>query len=390
MGKFGKKNIVSSDLNRYHIGFMAPSGFGKTTTMYAMAQELYGDEGYMILDMGMEDGVAAIDGIVAERVPNYGTLNEIVTDIVKNKETEYPNLKLIIIDTLDAYFEVIEEYIIKDWNAKHAGDANFQKATSINPVEGGFGRGMERVIDVAKKVISKLVSVGVGVWWTAHVKEKDQSDLYTGATYTTITANMPTKYFNAIKNSTHVVGCGYYDRTIEKIEVGEENPVTKKTKKRNSVVNEVRKIKFRDDMLVADAKSRFADIIDEIPLDKDAFIKAVRDAIESEKKGGSVPAPANRIIEAPNATVPASSYEIEDEPQKEVIKSEFYKEPEDIESEIDREAVITEIRAAWKELSKETKNIVKNIKGAVELDSVSDETLKQIKDIIDQEFSFEG
>jgi lipoate-protein ligase A len=89
------------------------------------------------------------------------------------------------------------------------------------------------------------------------------------------------KYFNSIKNISHIIGFGYFDRTVEKQEVGEANAVTKKKKTRNAVLDETRKIKFRDDSMIADAKSRFANIIDEIILDTDEFIKAITDAINS-------------------------------------------------------------------------------------------------------------
>ena len=147
---------------------------------------------------------------------------------------------------------------------------------------------MDRVIDTVKKEITRLESVGVKTYWTSHVKEKDQSDLFTGANYTSLTANMPMKYFNSIKNSSHVVAFGYFDRSIEKQEVGDANPMTRKKKERKAVIDETRKIKFRDDALVADAKSRFAHITDEIILDCDEFIKAIKDAIEAERKSGTV------------------------------------------------------------------------------------------------------
>jgi hypothetical protein len=99
------------------------------------------------------------------------------------------------------------------------------------------------------------------------------------------------KYFNSIKNSSHVIGFGYFDRSIEKQEVGDANPMTKKKKERKAVIDETRKIKFRDDALVADAKSRFKYITDEINLDCDEFIQAIKDAIEAERKnGGAAPA----------------------------------------------------------------------------------------------------
>lgn len=287
MGKFGKKVSVSTNINDYMVGIMAPSGFGKTTLMYQICEKEFGPDGYIVLDMGTEDGVSAIEGVVAEPVPTWKKMKEVVDDIVKNKDTDYADLKVVVLDTLDAAFEIAEEYTIDSWNRENISQKDFKKATSINSVEGGFGKGMDRVIDTVKKEITRLEKVGVKTYWTSHVKEKDQSDLFTGANYTSLTANMPMKYFNSIKNSSHVIGFGYFDRSIEKQEVGDANPMTKKKKERKAVIDETRKIKFRDDALVADAKSRFKYITDEINLDPDEFIKAIKDAIEAERKNGN-------------------------------------------------------------------------------------------------------
>ena len=389
MGKFGKKTVVSTDLNNYMLGVMGPAGFGKTTLMCNVCNKLFGDDGYIIFDMGAEDGVKAIAGAIAERIPNYGKLNEVVTDIVKNKETDYPDLKVVVLDTLDAYFEVVEDYVIKDWNASNAANPGFQKAKSINSVEGGYGRGMERVVDTAKKIVSKLGSVGVAVWWTAHVKEKEQADLFTGKNFATITANMTMKYFNSIKNSSHVVACGYYDREIEKVQIGEENPVSKKTKERATLVNETRKIKFRDDMLVADAKSRFAHIIDEIPLNADMFIKAIQDAIAAESGKLTELSSAERKIEAPKVVESTSSFEKEEvEKPMEVDKEEL---PFDIEEELtdeERSKIIEEIRLSFKELPAPVKSRIKMIRGEDRaLDDLSNNELIQIKSIVDSELN---
>ena len=287
MGKFGKKVSVSTNINDYMIGVMAPSGFGKTTLMYQVCDKEFGSDGYIILDMGTEDGTSAIDGVVAEPVPTWKKMKEVVDDIVKNKDTDYADLKVVVLDTLDAAFEIAEAFTIDSWNRENMGKKDFTKSTSINSVEGGFGKGMDRVIETVKKEITRLEKVGVKTYWTSHVKEKDQADLFTGANYTSLTANMPMKYFNSIKNSSHVVAFGYFDRSIEKQEVGDANPMTKKKKERKAVVDETRKIKFRDDAMVADAKSRFAHITDEINLDCDEFIKAIKDAIAAERKGSS-------------------------------------------------------------------------------------------------------
>lgn len=279
--KFGNRKNVSKHINDYMIGIMAPSGWGKTTLMYETCEKLFGADGYFIADMGDEDGTAAINDINAEQIGTWKKFKEVVDDIVKNKDTDYADLKVVILDTLDAAFEKAEEYTVQAWNRENIGQQGFKQASSVNSVEGGFGKGLDRVIETVKKEVSRLAKVGVKVWWTAHVKEKDQTDLFTGTNYTTLTANMSMKYFNSIKNISHIIGFGYFDRTVEKQEVGEANIVTKKKKTRNAVTDETRKIKFRDDAMIADAKSRFAKIIDEIVLDTDEFIKAITDAINS-------------------------------------------------------------------------------------------------------------
>ena len=403
MGKFGKKTVVSSDMSNYMIGVMGPSGFGKTTLMFKTCDKLFGEDGYMIFDIGAEQGTKAIDGVVYEHVPNFGKLKEVVDDIVKNKDSDYPDLKVVVLDTLDAYFEIVEEYVIKAWNSENAGNSNFKKATSINSVEGGYGRGMDRVVDTAKKVISRLNSVGVGVWWTAHIKEKDQADLFTGANFTTLTANMTLKYFNSIKNSCHIVACGYFDRNIEKQEVGDENPVTKKKKERSTIIQEARKIKFRDDLLIADAKSRFAHIVDEINLDTNEFITAIQNAIKAEQSGAEKKENTIREIERPKI-VETANVEPVVEKEKVVVKAETKvsddlpdddEPPFDIddskeETGLNRETTISEIKALFKELNKDAKIRIKAIRGeGRSLEDCSDDDLKEIKEIVDSELMIE-
>jgi hypothetical protein len=379
MGKYGKKVVVSNQLNDFMVGVMAPSGFGKTTLMYETCEKLFGDEGYIIYDLGAEDGVAALNGVVAEKVETFKKFKLINDDIVKNKETDYPGLKVIVADTLDALFEIAEPYVINEWNRENMGQQGFKPATSINSVEGGFGKGLERVIDTVKKEIARLEKVGVKFWWTAHVKEKDQTDLFTGNAYTTLTANMSMKYFNSIKNISHVVGFGYFDRTVEKQEVGEANIVTKKKKTRNTVVDETRKVKFRDSAMVADAKSRLKYIVDEIPLDSDEFIKAIKDAIEAER-GGTPVAKETPAPKAPTKT-PAPAV-VEEEP----VEVDDLDDDLDITTEedtFDADAARTEIRNLNKAGTPEQKAQVKATLNGVKLNDADVETLKAILEIFE-------
>ena len=71
---------------------------------------------------------------------------------------------------------------------------------------------------------------------------------------------------------------------------GKKKKVNNKDVDIKKISSESRKIKFRSDDYSVDSGSRFADIVDEIPMDADEFIRALTDAIESElgKSGKSV------------------------------------------------------------------------------------------------------
>lgn len=348
MGKFGKKVVVDVDMSKYIIGVLGPSGFGKSTLLSQVAEKEFGDDGYIAIDFGQEDGYAAISGAIVEKCEDFPHFQAVVDDIVANKATDYPNLKVVILDTLDSGYECCESYTVKAYNREHREDPNFKKATSINSVEGGYGRGMDRCIATFKNELARLKSAGVGYWYTGHCKERDQTDLFTGATYTQLTTNMLGRYFNSIKDISHIIGFGYYDRNVEKVEVGKENPVTKKKKTREEIKTETRKIKFRDDGYLVDAKSRFADIVPEITLGADEFIKAIKDAIAAAggkptPKKATTPTP---VVEKPTVEKP----EIDDEPPFEVDDDATKKD-----------ALIVEIRGKFSKADVDTKKQIKKI-----------------------------
>jgi Ni2+-binding GTPase involved in maturation of urease and hydrogenase len=114
--KFGNRKKISQNINDFMIGIMGPSGWGKTTLMYETCEKLFGPDGYVIADMGDEDGTAAINDIAAEQIPTWKRFKEMVDDIVKNKDTDYADVKIVILDTLDATFEKAEEFVVKSWN----------------------------------------------------------------------------------------------------------------------------------------------------------------------------------------------------------------------------------------------------------------------------------
>ena len=375
MGKFGKKNVVNTDLSRYIFGLLGESGIGKTTTMYKICDKLFGEDGYIVLDCGKEVGTNCINGVVAERIDTYKKFIEVTDDIIKNKETDYPNLKVVIGDTLDQLFDIGEPYLVKLYNQEHMGEKNFIPVKTINAVEGGFMHGQDRLINMVLDRIFKLYDCGVGFWYTGHVKNRSSDDVFTGESYDQLTTSMSQRYFNSVKNKTHFLGIAYIDRAMEEEEYGEQNPITKKRKTRNKITSEARKVKFRDDSYTADSKCRFASIIDEVPLDADELIDAMKNAITAE---------VNRIPGAPDhketkKVVPA--------PVVNDIDEEDDKPPFDVDDDIDDindfdvAAARTEIRNLNKTGTAEQKKQVKALiaETGLKLDQIDDEdVLKEI------------
>lgn len=388
MAKYGKKNKVSQNLNDYNICLLGESGIGKTTLMKQVCEDLFGEDGYMIFNCGKEDGVDCLADAVYEDIENFKKFDAVTKDIIQNKDTDYPDLKVIVVDTLDQLFELVEPTAVEMWNRENIGKKDFVMAKTLNQSWGGFGRGEEKVLEIILDRMWQLKKVGVAFWSCGHVKTREILDPLTSQTYTSLSTNMMQKYFNGIKTKMHVVGMACIDREIIKESTGRKNVVTKKDITKNKVVSESRKIIFRDDNYGVDSKSRFSCIVDEIPLDKDAFIKALKDAIEAE---------ANKSKSTPVVTKSSASKTVAPVPVE-----EKYEEPDDIDDEVaDNDDVPFDIdeddstdnypnnlkeviRKEFKELEDEdTKAEVKRIIAEYgKLNDVDDEGLKRIYDVM--------
>lgn len=385
MGKYGKKNVVNTDLSRYIFGLLGESGIGKTTTMYKICDKLFGEDGYIVLDCGKEVGTNCINGVVSERIENYKKFIEVTDDIIKNKATDYPNLKVVVGDTIDQLFDIGEPYLVKLYNQEHMGEKNFTPVKTINAVEGGFMHGQDRLIEMVLDRIFKLYDCGVGFWYTGHVKNRSSDDVFTGESYDQLTTSMSQRYFNSVKNKTHFLGIAYIDRAMEEEEYGEQNPITKKRKTRNKITSEARKVKFRDDSYTADSKCRFASIIDEVSLDEDELIEAMRNAINEEVN--RVPVTAS----TPKATKKPAPAPVEIEPD-DIDEDESSDIPFDVDDdldapiEVDFNALRTEIRNKNKAGTAEQKKQVKAIIAStgLKLDQIEDiEVLTNILEIFE-------
>ena len=281
--KFGQKREICIDPLAYNIGLIGESGIGKSTVIKEVCEKLAGDEGYIALDIGKEDGHDAINGIVSEKIPDWAKFKEFCDDVIENKLTDYKDLRVVVLDTFDQLLEIAEPEVIRMHNR---ANPDKPKITSIKAAFGGFMAGEDKAIQIVLDKLWELKGVGVSFIAIGHTKKKDVDDPINGESYSILTTNMSQRYFNALKTKLHFLGVAYIDREIVKQKTGKKNVVTKQEEVKGKVMSESRRISFRDDNYSVDSKSRFADIVDEIPLDSDAFIKAITDAIMAEHSKG--------------------------------------------------------------------------------------------------------
>ena len=282
MGKYGKKNHVSLNPLDANICLLGLPKIGKTTIMKQVAEKLVGDN-YLFLEMYRENGAKYIEDIVYENVPDWDTFVDIIDDIVENKTTDYPDLKVVFIDTIDNAIQLAEQESIRLWNRENPS----KRTDAINAAWGGFQKGQDKAIDLLQEQWFRLREVGVAFSLLGHVRQTTVTDPITLDTYQQITSDVSQRYFNQIKKNIDLIGIAYIDREITKEKTGQKNIVTGKEKEVNKVTFEARKIKFRDSNYCVDSGGRMSEIVEEINFDPDEFIKAMQDALEAEvKKSG--------------------------------------------------------------------------------------------------------
>jgi len=285
-GKYGRKNKIKLDPLAYNLMLIGETGIGKTTIIKEYCEKLAGEDGYMFLQIGKEDGADAIHDIDYETVEDWEKLDDVITDIVENKSTDYSDLRVVVFDTYDGLFDIAEPEVIAMNNRENPK----KRTNSINGAFGGYQAGQSKAIEIVLDMMWSLKKVGVSFIVIGHTKTKELDDPISGISYTQLTTNLSQKYFKAMSTKVHFLGVAAIDREIIKEKTGKKDFATKQELTRGVVKGAIRKINFRDDNYVIDSKSRFSEIVNEIPMEVDELIKAIKDAIlaEHNKSGKSV------------------------------------------------------------------------------------------------------
>lgn len=395
---FGKKNVVSKNIFDYNIMLLGEAGVGKTTTMANVMRKFCKDDEYVCLQIGKEDGCKAISGLIWDSIPTWKSFKDFVNEVVTNRE-DWGTLRCVVLDTIDQLIDICTPAVIREWNQSNLGKKDFIPAKTLNQSWGGFGKADEYMMGLILDQIWKLKSVGVSVFIVGHTRRRDVVDPVSGLTYSTMSAAIPLKDFDALKTKMDIVSIAYIDREMTSKEFGRENIVTKKKSTINEVSNEARKIAFRSSAYVLDSKSRFPEIVDEVPMNADAFVQAIQDAIDAAagENTETIPTKAKKItkkakVEEPvveedeeiDATPVQSDdvNEVETAPWDDDTDEEidlFDENNEDNAETFDEDAAKAAIRPAFKNVDAETKKIIKGILNGAKLADVHDEnTLKAI------------
>lgn len=358
---YGKKNKIKMNWSDYNVGLLGESGAGKTTIINEICLKTLGEDGYLFAECGHEDGADAIAGIPYINCPSwseeYDELNnsvgfiDLVDDIIENKDEEYPELKILVIDTYDELRNIVKPEVIRMYNKE-----TDKKITSIKSAYGGYNAGEDKVDEIILDKLWELKKVGVNFIIIGHTKLKEIVNPENGETFMKLTSDMSPSTFGKIKNKLHFLGVLYIDRSFKTVRV--------KDKAKKFATDEKRRISFRDDDYSVDSKSRFADIIDEIPFDPDAFIKAMNDAIEAEAKKGKT-------------SIEDLKKEQEETAEKKAKAATEYSKNQKV-NKVDVEAnedIVVEIKSLFDDATAEQKKSVKEI--------MAENGLKNFKDVSD-------
>lgn len=367
--KYGKVAEMSKNFYDYNYILTGVAAVGKTHLAHHLGIAASGsNEGTFIITCGREPKPLHIpDKPFYESASTFKDLLNIVKDVTENVG-DYPDTKLICLDSLDTLVNIAENYVINEWNAQCEIK---DRAKSISQAYKGFQKGENRVCDLIVKVLGMIEDAGLHWIIISHTKSKTQTDMYSGVSFDQITSSVEAKYYNLVKDKANLVATCYFEKEIADIEEVKD-AFSKKMKKKGNLISQKKVIIFKDDDNAIDCKSHFAYIEPKIDFSVEGFIEAVTKAIEKQAEASGTSVPKSQPKSAPKAKPELETVDPDDD--------EF----EDVTPEFDIDAYREEIRTKYKAADKDIKAEIRAIlaeKCDKKLDNADKDVLDEINEL---------
>ena len=266
-----KMNQIKASLNSYpQVCLMGTPKIGKTTffrdlVLYEYKNPTKGlliscgsEEGYHALDQLQVAVASSWSGDYDEDTDSQGLVSIVDEVIDTRKET---GIQIVAFDTLDTMADLAEAEVCRLW----AREAKIPvKNVTINSAFGGYGKGLDKEIDLILEQIARLRAVGIAVFILSHTKLKEKSDMYSGEKYEQITNNLQNKLFTAVESGAQMVCTAIMERDIQN----------------GKITNERRRLYLVRTSQV-DAGCRFPGMPESIEFTPEAFMNAFRQGVKN-------------------------------------------------------------------------------------------------------------
>ena len=257
-----KKNVIKTDIASYRHYWRGVKKVGKSTLFRDLVLQEYGTEDAgLLISFADEEGYKSLDKLQYEVIEEWikaedkdgnRGFKQLVDDLVKNRNTDYADIKLISYDTYDKMLEVGTKEVLREHTIEKG-----QPCKSINDAFGGFNRGVDRLKTMIQEQTSRLEKAGYGVIAIGHTKYKEKKDKIAGDSFEQITSSLRQDLDAVFADTAHVVMTITVDNVIED----------------NKLVGTKRVMHFRDDGLV-DCGGRFSNIPESMPLGAKEYVEA--------------------------------------------------------------------------------------------------------------------
>ncbi|HDK7176539.1 TPA: AAA family ATPase [Clostridium botulinum] len=134
--KIGRIRQVKKDIASYTYLMNGVAGIGKTTTVCEIGQKEFGMDGFLLLTIGQEPEPEHIGNLWNERVEDWDDLEDVIETLCEYKNEDYPDLKMIGIDSVDEIFRLAETKVIELHNKKVTNPTD--KVDTIKKCFGGL------------------------------------------------------------------------------------------------------------------------------------------------------------------------------------------------------------------------------------------------------------